>query len=98
MAGNVWELVFDDVDPAVCQYIYRFEDTSQSENIVGGNVTGGSWARGPEYLRCGYKLYSPLGIRHPDLGFRPVREPEGADWRIRPRRLIAVSRGQGQAS
>lgn len=96
MAGNVWQLVLDPVDPAVCRYIYRFEDTSNSDNIIGGNIAGGSWARGPEYLRCGYSLYSPLGIHHPDLGFRPVREPEDADWGIEPRKLVAISRGQGE--
>lgn len=96
MSGNVWEMVLDDIDPAVSLYIYRFEDTSQSDNIVGGSIRGGSWARGTEYLRCGYdRFYFPMGNRHPDLGFRPVREPEGADWRIQPRKLIAISKGQG---
>ena len=96
MAGNVWEMLRDSPDPAVAQYIYRFEDTSQSDNIMGGTVTGGSWARGAEYLRCGYRLYFPMGNRHPDLGFRPLREPEGADWKIQPRKLAAVSIGNGQ--
>lgn len=96
MAGNVWQMVRDEIDPAAAAYIYRFEDTSQSDNIVGGSVTGGSWARGAEYLRCGCKLYFPMGNRHPDLGFRPVREPERADWRIEPRRLAATVKGRGQ--
>ncbi len=96
MAGNVWQMVRDDVDPVISRYVYRFEDTSQSENIRGGNVVGGSWARGAEYLRCGFSLYFNMGNRHPDLGFRPVREPEGADWRVEPRKLTALSKGQGQ--
>ncbi len=96
MAGNVWQMVRDDVDAAVSRWIYRFEDTSKSDNIVGGNVMGGSWARGTEYLRCGYKLHFAAGIRNPDLGFRPVRKPEGADWEIQSRKLSAISRGEGQ--
>jgi len=96
MAGNVWEMLRDEPDRAAAQYIYRFEDTSQSHNIMGGTISGGSWARGAEYLRCGYQLYFPMGNRHPDLGFRPVREPKGADWRIQPRKLTVVSQGQGK--
>ncbi len=96
MSGNVWQMVRDEIDPAAAAYIFRFEDTSQSDNLTGGSITGGSWARGAEYLRCGYKLHFPMGNRHPDLGFRPVREPAGADWSVQPRKLAALSRGQGK--
>jgi len=36
------------------------------------------------------------GIRHPDLGFRLVREPKKGDWTLQTRRLVAVSRGNGE--
>ena len=59
---------------------------------------GGSWARGPSYLACGRRLGISPGIRHPDLGFRPVRQPQGSDWGRQARRLTAVSLGDGRAS
>jgi hypothetical protein len=58
---------------------------------------GGSWARSAEYLRCGYKSELSSGIRHPDVGFRPIREPRGSDWHIQFRKLCAVSSGEGWA-
>ena len=57
---------------------------------------GGSWARSEDYLRCGYRLGISGGIRHPDLGFRPVREPEPGDWAIRNRNLCAIALGDGK--
>ena len=42
-------------------------------------------------------LRKPVGTfiryRHPDVGFRPIRQPEGADWHIQPRKLCASSCG-----
>ena len=79
MAGNVWQMVRDDVDPAVSQYIYRFEDTSQSENIRGGNIAGGSWARGAEYLAVATTSISiwGIGIRIWDFGLCALTGPIG---------------------
>ncbi|MBA7707182.1 hypothetical protein ES703_116051 [subsurface metagenome] len=56
---------------------------------------GGSWARSEAYLKCGYRLGLSAGIRHPDVGFRPVREPESSDWGVRKRKLSAVPLGNG---
>ncbi len=57
---------------------------------------GGSWTKSAAYLRCGDRMnYSP-GNRYPDLGFRPVRQPLGRDWSRQPRKLSAVSLGEGK--
>lgn len=92
MAGNVWQAVADHHDPATQRWKYRVVDPVEIE----GSVMGGSWARGLGYLKCGYRLGVSAGIRHPDLGFRPVREPRGADWHIEPRQLCAASLGDGK--
>ena len=92
MSGNVWQLTADHHDPATSRYKYRITDPVEIERTV----MGGSWARGDGYLQCGYRLGVSAGIRHPDVGFRPVREPKGADWRIRNRQLCATSLGGGR--
>lgn len=92
MAGNVWQMAIDSPDPATEQYKYRIESPLDCER----GIMGGSWARGKEYLQNGYKLGIQVGIRYPDLGFRVVRQPQGADWSIRPRRLCAVSPEAGK--
>jgi len=92
MAGNVWNMTVRYHDPATMQWIYRLEDPT----LKGQSVMGGSWARGKEYLRCGYSLGLHTGMRHPDVGFRPIRKPRDADWSVVPRQLCAVSRGDGQ--
>lgn len=92
MAGNIWHLTVNLLDPAVTPFKYRITNVPTLE----GSRMGGSWARGQEYLRCGNQSELSSGIRHPDLGFRPVRQPEGADWRIQSRKLCAVSCGDGQ--
>ena len=91
MAGNVWQMVAVNSDPVTSRYKYRIEEPETSEGTVGG----GSWARGAEYLRCGYFVSVSAGSRQPDLGFRPIRAPEGIDWRFEPRRLVAQPLGQG---
>jgi len=92
MAGNIWHLTVNLLDPAVTLYKYRITNVPTLE----GSRMGGSWARGQEYLRCGNQSELSSGIRHPDLGFRPLRQPEGADWRIQPRKLCAVNCGNGR--
>lgn len=92
MAGNVWHLTVNLLDPAVTPFKYRITNLPTLE----GSRMGGSWARGQEYLRCGNQSELSSGICHPDLGFRPVRQPEGTDWHIQPRRLCAVSIGNGR--
>lgn len=94
MAGNVWQMVLNRYDPATRRWIYRLTEPA----LKGQSVTGGSWARGAAYLRCGYSVGMSTGIRHPDLGFRPVREPQGHNWCTQPRRLGAVSSGDGEIS
>jgi formylglycine-generating enzyme required for sulfatase activity len=91
MAGNVWQMTADSPDPAMEQYKYRIENPIDVER----GVMGGSWARGEEYLKCGYRLSTSPGIRHPDLGFRPVWEPIHSDWRIQSRKLCALAIGEG---
>jgi formylglycine-generating enzyme required for sulfatase activity len=92
MAGNVWQMTANHHDPATARYKYRIDDPAQIEN----SVMGGSWARTVGYLKCGYQLGISAGIRYPDLGFRPVREPADADWNVQPRKLCAVSLGDGK--
>ncbi|MHC4446100.1 MAG: rhamnogalacturonan lyase family protein, partial [Planctomycetota bacterium] len=92
MAGNVWQMVLNRYDPATKKWIYRLAEPE----FKGQSVMGGSWARGAAYLRCGYGVGMQAGLRHPDLGFRPVREPKGHDWRVQVRRICAVSRDKGE--
>jgi hypothetical protein len=92
MAGNVWQMILNRYDPATKRWIYRLEQPQ----FKGQSVMGGSWARAAAYLRCGYGVGMQAGIRHPDLGFRPVRQPKGRDWRTQVRRLCAVSGDNGQ--
>ncbi len=93
MAGNVWQMTADNHDPVTVRYKYRITDPAEIEN----GVMGGSWARGTEYLKCGHRLGLSAGIRHPDAGFRPVRQPPGADWQAQNRRLCALSLGGGRS-
>lgn len=93
MAGNVWQMVDTNFDWSTRRFIYRLEATIQKE----GSIAGGSWARTEYYLRCGVRGGASAGIRYPDLGFRPVREPAGSThFRRAPRRLIAAPLGQGR--
>ncbi len=92
MAGNVWQMAADNHDPATEQFKYRITDPAEIENAV----LGGSWARARSYLKCGSRLGISAGIRHPDVGFRPVRQPQGADWAVQSRKLTAVSLGDGK--
>ncbi len=91
MAGNVWQMTVNYPEPATTRWKYRIEDLS----LIEGSVMGGSWARSEAYLRCGYRLGLSAGIRHPDVGLRPVREPESSDWGVRKRKLSAVPLGNG---
>jgi len=92
MAGNVWHMTINLLDPAKTPYKYRISDIPTLE----GSRMGGSWARSAEYLRCGNRSELSSGIRHPDVGFRPIRQPVGTDWREQPRRLCAQSLGAGK--
>ncbi len=74
MAGNVWQMVLTYPDPGRIRYKYRIYTPSDLE----GRILGGSWARSQVYLRCGYGGGASPGIRHPDIGFRVVREPRPA--------------------
>jgi len=90
MAGNVWQIVDSYPYPATAQFKYRIEAPETEE----GGIAGGSWARGEYYLRCGVRGGASAGIRHPDLGFRLVREPANSThFRRLPRRLIAQPAG-----
>ena len=87
MAGNVWQLVESYPDLATSRFVYRVMDPVDRER----SLAGGSWARGEYYLRCGVFGSASPGIRHPDIGFRLVREPQGSThFRRRVRRLIAA--------
>jgi hypothetical protein len=92
MAGNVWQMVDSYPDMAIARYKYRLESATEQET----GLAGGSWARSAYYLRCGVRGGASSGIRHPDIGFRLVREPAGTThFRRQPRRLIAASAGGG---
>lgn len=92
MCGNVWQMVVEHPDPATTRFKYRIDDPLVIEN----SVMGGSWARTADYLKCGGRLGISAGICHPDLGFRPVREPKSADWTVEPRKLTGASLGGGK--
>lgn len=85
MAGNVWNMVEVGFDPAIVRFRYRIVNPPMNEPAV----MGGSWAYGEEGLRCGAIHWISAGIRFPDLGFRPAREPDGENWRAVNRRLVA---------
>ncbi len=87
MAGNVWQMVHTDHDPATQRWIFRLQEPHEKESTV----MGGSWARSAAYLRIGVRGGAGgAGIRHPDLGFRLVREPQGAPHFRRTLRRLAV--------
>ena len=86
MAGNVWQMVDTYPDDAIARFKYRVVDPVEEEN----SLAGGSWARSDYYLRCGVRGGASPGIRHPDIGFRPVREPAASThFRRQPRRVVA---------
>ena len=91
MAGNVWNMVIRDQDPATYNFKYRIEDMNQIERML----MGGSWARSAEYLRCGYHLLS-FNVRHSDIGVRPVREAFSGQWKVQNRKVCALSKGAGK--
>jgi hypothetical protein len=92
MSGNVWQMVDTYPDPATSQYKYRIVSPTEQE----GALAGGSWARSEYYLRCGVRGGASAGIRHPDIGFRVVREPAGAThFQRQVRRLVAAPAGNG---
>ncbi|MDX2153631.1 MAG: SUMF1/EgtB/PvdO family nonheme iron enzyme [Bryobacteraceae bacterium] len=87
MAGNVWQMVNVNTDLETNRFVYRVTDPVERES----SIAGGSWARGEYYLRCGVFGGAGPGIRHPDIGFRPVRAPLGAQhFRELPRGLVAL--------
>ncbi len=93
MAGNVWQMLYTDLDQAAMSYVYRLTLPVHKQ----GAVAGGSWARGSYYLRCAVRGSLPAGIRHPDLGFRIVREAPGTThFRRMVRRVAAVHAGEGK--
>jgi len=87
MAGNVWQIIEENPDPSTVGYKFRIE------SLVSNNRTimGGSWARSKEYLLLGKTYGQSPDIRHPDLGFRLVREPKGEQWAVVSRKLCAVT-------
>ena len=92
MAGNVWQMVDTYPDHAITRFKYRVAAEEEVEN----SLAGGSWARSEYYLRCGVRGGASSGIRHPDIGFRLVREPAGqTGFHRQPRRVIASSAGGG---
>jgi hypothetical protein len=92
MAGNIWQMVDNYPDPATARFKYRITVPAELE----GSVAGGSWARTASYLRCASRGGVSAGIRHPDVGFRMVREPAGQTHFQRvPRRVAAVPAGNG---
>ena len=93
MAGNIWQMVVTQVDPVRVRYKFRIYTPSDLE----GRIVGGSWARSTSYLRCGYGAGASPGIRHPDIGFRLVREPQpnSPAFQTVVRRLVALPQGPG---
>ena len=92
MAGNVWQLVDENIDPSTLSWRYRIETLTSNNKAI----MGGSWYSSAEYLKCGAVFGQPPGIRYPDLGFRLVREPEGANWPVIPRQLCCITDENGK--
>ncbi|MCW5982006.1 MAG: SUMF1/EgtB/PvdO family nonheme iron enzyme [Bryobacteraceae bacterium] len=87
MAGNVWQMVTNEYELAGRPWIFRLTHPVEKD----GGVAGGSWARSAAYLPVDSRSGTSAGIRHPDLGFRLVREPAGSThFRRQPRRLVAL--------
>jgi rhamnogalacturonan endolyase len=96
MAGNVWQMTLANVDPHPARARFKFRINTQSD--LENSLYGGSWARTKVYLRCGYGSSASPGIRHPDIGFRVVREPgPGApSFNLKVRRVVGVPQGTGR--
>ncbi len=93
MAGNVWSLISNNRDIALARYKYRIEEPFEVER----DIAGGSWARPEFFLRAGVSYNNHgKGSRHPDVGFRLVREPEGQIWKEIERSLVAVDHSPGK--
>lgn len=92
MAGNVWQITTLMLDPGRTGDKYRARPVDIERTVLGG-----SWLRSAPYLRCGFPAYHSPGTRHPDVGFRPVREPGGSTaFRTEVRRLAGVPQGTGR--
>ncbi|MCC6486704.1 MAG: SUMF1/EgtB/PvdO family nonheme iron enzyme [Candidatus Hydrogenedentes bacterium] len=92
MAGNVWQMVDRIEEWGTKNYSYRIARQGELEKTV----MGGSWAASALYLKVGIRQGVSSGMRLPDVGFRPVRAPQGVDWRIQRRRLCAASMGENR--
>lgn len=92
MAGNIWQLVTQNADPATTPFMYRIEKLQDIEF----SIMGGGWESTKEYLTCGEAYNQKSGRRAPDLGFRLVREPDGATWSVKNRRVVAVPNSPGK--
>jgi rhamnogalacturonan endolyase len=92
MAGNVWQMVDRVEEWGTKNYSYRIANQGELEKTI----MGGSWAASAMYLKVGIRQGFSSGMRLPDVGFRPVRAPQGVDWRIQRRRLCAASMGEGR--
>ncbi len=87
MSGNVWQMVGNEYELAGRQWIFRLTHPMEKD----GGVAGGSWARSAAYLPVHTRGGVSQGIRHPDLGFRLVREPANSThFHRQPRRLVAL--------
>ncbi len=90
MAGNIFQMVDYYPDQTLGGFVFRITSADDRE----GWAMGGSWARTAYYMELGNAAYQLEGIRHADLGFRLVREPEGSThFRRQNRRLVAASAG-----
>lgn len=91
MAGNIWQLAQQAQDPQTSTFKYRIETSYDLERTL----TGGSWARGKEYLACGMTVSQSPALRAPDVGIRLVRAPAGVDWTPVHRKLVGVPTRDG---
>jgi rhamnogalacturonan endolyase len=92
MAGNIWQLLTVDKDPLLAPWMFRIEKQVDLDRMI----TGGSWISSKDYLVCGKTFSQPPGLRCPDLGIRLVREPEGANWSILNRKVVAMQHSPGK--
>lgn len=92
MAGNVWQFVDNNYDPAMSKSKYRIETLYDIERFI----IGGSWASAKGDLICGRTAFFSPGLRIPDLGIRLVREPQKSVWKSEKRSIIAVPHSSGK--
>ncbi|MCK4921239.1 MAG: SUMF1/EgtB/PvdO family nonheme iron enzyme [Bacteroidales bacterium] len=92
MAGNVWQFVTQNEDPTLAPWIFRLEKRLTLER----EIMGGGWMSPMGDITKAKIISQPPGLRSPDLGIRLIREPEGANWNVINRKVVAITHSPGK--